>query len=142
MNFVALRNTCTLFRDTVDTCRLQLNIIRIRRRSQEKHSRESLRRFCTLTDNHPFESSGPDLFRFGQNIDLNLIDFRHDELIRMLGQFAFGLKSKLNAQTSNKNLNFTGTVININSGWIIDGLIIARSNHRVLHGGSNFGGSG
>lgn len=37
--------------------------------------------------------------------------------------------------------NLTGTIININSGWIVDGLIIARSNHRVIHGGSNLGGS-
>ena len=94
MNFVALRNTCTLFRDTVDTCRQQLNTIRVRKRSQEEHSRESLRRFCTLTENHPFESSGPGLFRFDQNIDLNLIGFRHDEHIR--------LKSKFYKPTNNK----------------------------------------
>jgi len=126
MNLVALRNTCTLFRDTIEmSCRLQLDTIQIAKGSDNDQARESLRRLCTLTDNHPLESSGPDLFRMDQ-INFKLIGFRHAELIRMLGRLARDSKR---------------TIININSGWIVDGLIIARSNHRVIQGGSNLGGS-
>jgi len=138
MDFASLRNTCSLFRSIADTS-LKLETIKI---TSVKKDMLPLKSNVLSSVISLFVGSGTDAYFYRsirrlcllhaqlvimlEVVKLNFVDLTREEECKVLGQISKEAKA---------------TLIKINSGWIIDGFIIARPGCQVIHGGTNLGGS-